>query len=168
MHDASGTCLSSLVACFNARFIRFISGARETRHFGPMTTVDVHLYTLNKHWFKFTNLAVSQQHQAKRGLTIISMVVNDYSHKPMKNTLAKEWFGFFGPYPSKAGWCGYNQWPSWRKDNRCLYHWRHHERLHHWYMAHDVWVPLSFILMLAQGDLWRRDQASGGRLESGV
>ncbi len=70
-----------------------ISGARERRHFGPMTTVDAqHLYTLNKHRFKFTDPAVSQWHQAKSGLTIISMVVNDYSHKPMKNALAREWF----------------------------------------------------------------------------
>ncbi len=27
-------------------------------------------------------------------------------------------------------------------------------------MAHDVWVPLSLILMLAQGDLWRRVNAT--------
>ncbi len=146
-----------LVHLHDARTSVLVSEAGGAHHFGPIRMVDIqHIFTLNRHRFSYADPTVSTRHGGKSGMAIISMVVNGYCHRPMKEDLAKDWFGFFGPHPGRLGWCGYDRWPGWRRDNGTLYRWRLHNNRHYWYMAHDVWVPLSFVLMLAQGDLCQR------------
>ncbi len=132
-----------------------VSGAGESHHFGPIKMVDVHLFMANRHRFSYADPTVATRHRGKCGLAIVSMVTNNYCLKPMKIQLAQDWFGHLGPHRGRLGWCGYDSWPAWQRDDGSLYWWRYHERLNTWYMAHDVWVLLSFITMLAQANLCR-------------
>ncbi len=78
----------------------------ESRHFRPICLVGVqHLFTLNRHWFSYTNSSMSLKHFGKSGVALISMITNNYCHKPMKRNLAEDWFSGLGPYQSKLGWC---------------------------------------------------------------
>ncbi len=64
-----------------------VSGARESHHFGPIQMVDVqHLFMANRHCFSYADPTVATRHCGKCGLAIISMVTNDYCHKPMKSS----------------------------------------------------------------------------------
>ncbi len=86
-----------------------VSGAGESHHFGPITMVSVqHLFMANWHRFKYANPTVATRHGGNSGMGIISMVINDYSHKPMKTQLPQDWFDFLGPHCRWLGWCGYN------------------------------------------------------------
>ncbi len=133
-----------------------VSGAGESHHFGPIRMVDMqHLFVAHWHCFMYADPTVADCHWGKCRLVIVSMVINDYCHKPMKIQLAQGWFGQLGLHCGWLGWCGYDTWPAWHKDNGLLYRWRYHECLNLWYMAHNVWVPLSFVAMLAQAKLCR-------------
>ncbi len=91
-----------------------------------VSMVDVqHLFMANRHRFSYADPTVAFRHRFKCGLAIVSMVTNDYCHKPMKIELAQDWFGGLGPHRGRLGWCGYDGWPAWRRDNGSLYRWKY-------------------------------------------
>ncbi len=84
--------------------------------------------------------------RSKRGLAIIGMAANGYTHKPhiaktpqASQALLAEWTGM-SPYPGEG-------WPRWR-NHGFLYSWTCGTRLNDWYMVQDVWTPLAFLFMV--------------------
>ncbi len=107
--------------------------------------------------FKYSHPQVKILDGAKTGLAMISMVANDYTHKPIKKKVTERWFAHLARPEGKSH--GYSKWPSWRIP-AVLYQWKVPYDVAAWYMVQDMWVPLSFLFMLVQ----RRLQLHDGRL----
>ena len=108
--------------------------------------------------FKYSHPQVKILDGAKTGLAMMSMVANDYTHKPIKKKVAERWFAHLARPEGKSH--GYSKWPSWRI-LAVLYQWRVPYDIAAWYMIQDVWVPLSFTFMLVQRRLQLHDGREG-------
>ncbi len=79
-----------------------VSGSHEGYHFGPIRIVDFqHLFTIHRHHFMYSNRDIALGDNNKCDVPIIGMLVNDYCHKPIKEELAKSWFGGLRGYNSR-------------------------------------------------------------------
>ncbi len=80
-----------MVHLLDARTPVLVSGAGEAYHFGPIHMINMqHLFMLNRDRFYYADATVPERHGGTSGVAIISMIVNGYCHKPMKESLAKD------------------------------------------------------------------------------
>ncbi len=139
-----------------------VSGGDESVHFGPIRTIDVQdLFKRHRHYFRYANPGVSTEESGKSGPSIIGMMTNVYSHEPMKRTEADRWFGHLVerlPETKKTRWHGYSRWPKWRVP---LYEWKELTALQLWYMVHDLWLPIAFVFLMVQRDLFELKEDQG-------
>ncbi len=150
--------LVNLLHCHSTYVL--VSGEDEGVHFGPIHMVDVQqLYLKHRCFFSFFNPEVSMYDGGKSDLAIIGMVTNDYCHKPIEEAVAKRWFShLMCRLPQHElhvdHWHGYRRWPHWRIPNSNLSGSEAPELLKLWCMTHDVWLPLAFVFMLVQRELF--------------
>ncbi len=117
------TLMDILPACFvrwlyNTNTFILVSGANEEEYFPGVDTYDIQdLMYSHRSSFKYSNPRVEVLDSAKTGLAIMSMVANEYTHKPIKKKVAERWFThLMARLPEKGGnerWHGYLKWPYW-------------------------------------------------------
>ncbi len=141
----------------SARTIVLVS-EDETKYLDSVQCTDIKsIFIRYRSTFSFHDDRVALKDCGQSGPAIISMVANDYSHKPMSRELAKRWFSHLvDRMPEeerrKDQWHGYSRWPRWRYSG-VLYDWTLPHDVTTWYMVHDVWAPLSFVYMVIQRQL---------------
>ncbi len=151
-----------LPACFvrwlyHPNVFVLVSGAAEEEYFPGVSAYDIQDLMYNHcSSFKYSDPQVKILDGAKTGLAIMGMVVNGYTHKPIKKKVAQHWFThLMACLPEKGGnerWHGYSKCPFWRL-LAVLYQWRIPYNIAAWYMVQDVWTLLSFLYLLVQRHL---------------